>query len=223
VTGAVLAVAGGSGGVGASTFAAVLAATARAAVLIDLDPVSGGIDVLLGVEGRPGARWSGLRLDGGRLDPQLLADGLPRWHGVAVLAADQPAPSPTAVHQVVASAAELGLVVLDLPRATSPERAAGLAQCRLVIVVAAADVAGIAAGRAVALSLGSVALGFVLRRGAIPVAEAAQRAGGALLGQLPSLDRARSADSRRSWRAERRVAAGILDGLGAVGPARARR
>ena len=63
----VLAVVGGSGGVGASTFAAALATAAAPATLIDLDPVSGGIDVLLGIEDVPGARWSGLRLEGGRL------------------------------------------------------------------------------------------------------------------------------------------------------------
>ena len=69
----VIGVVGGCGGAGASTFACVLAATAATgwpAVLVDLDPVAGGIDVLLGIEAVPGARWSGLRLGGGRLDPR---------------------------------------------------------------------------------------------------------------------------------------------------------
>ncbi|MGH8862840.1 MAG: septum site-determining protein Ssd, partial [Jatrophihabitantaceae bacterium] len=90
---------GGSGGVGASTFASVVASVAGRAVLIDLDTVGGGIDVLLGMEETAGARWSGLRVGGGYLDPALLADGLPRWRDVAVLAADEP-PDPAAVAQV---------------------------------------------------------------------------------------------------------------------------
>ena len=47
-------VVGGSGGVGASVFAAVLAATAAVlggrALLIDLDVTGGGVDVTLGLE-----------------------------------------------------------------------------------------------------------------------------------------------------------------------------
>jgi len=70
----VLGVVGGSGGVGASTFAAVLAAVTGRAMLVDLDVVGGGIDVLLGIEDVAGARWSGLRVGGGRLDPALLAN-----------------------------------------------------------------------------------------------------------------------------------------------------
>src|SRR6185312_17116098 len=83
---------GGNGGVGASTFAAVLAWAAVSGVLVDLDPVGGGVDVLLGIERAPGARWSGLRLDGGRLAPEVLTAGLPRWAGVPVLAADRSPP-----------------------------------------------------------------------------------------------------------------------------------
>src|SRR5579875_2141374 len=86
----VVAVLGGSGGVGASTFAAALATAAGRAVLVDCDPLGGGIDVLLGVEAVPGARWSGLRVNGGRLDPHALDEGLPRWRDVRVLAADAP-------------------------------------------------------------------------------------------------------------------------------------
>jgi anion-transporting ArsA/GET3 family ATPase len=85
----VLGVIGGSGGVGASTFSAALAERAAQeyghAALVDLDPGRGGVDVLLGIEAVPGARWSGLQLDGGQLDPQALLQGLPSWREVAVL------------------------------------------------------------------------------------------------------------------------------------------
>lgn len=207
----VVGVLGGSGGVGASTFAAALATSAGRSVLVDCDPVGGGIDVLLGIEAVPGARWSGLHVDGGRLDPQLLGDGLPRWGEVGVLAADVP-PSPAAVDQVIAAAAELGTVVLDLPREPGPLRDAALARCRLCVIVACSRVAGLAAARATLP--GGPALGLVLRRGARPMAvpsvDAARMLGVSLLGALPALDGSDvGADLPRAML---RVAAGVLDG-----------
>lgn len=199
---------GGSGGVGASTFAAVLTSVAGHGTLLDLDPVGGGIDVLLGIEDLPGARWSGLRVDGGYLDPTLLAEGLPRWRGAAVLAADA-APPPAAVAQVAAAAAELGPVVLDLARTPSPLREAGLSCCELCVVVAAAtDVRTLTAAAAVLRSLPDLPAGVVLRRGGFGVSEAVDLLGAPLLGVLPPVDR--SGD-----RAARRIAAGLMDGMAA--------
>jgi hypothetical protein len=204
----VIGVIGGSGGVGASTFAAVVTSVAAGGVLIDLDPVGGGIDVLLGIDDVPGARWSGLRVGGGYLDPAALATGLPRWRTVAVLAADE-SPDPDSVAQVAASAGELGPVVFDLPRAPSPIREAGLACCDLCVVVAAAtEVRTLVAARAVLRSLPDVATGVVLRRGGFGVGEAADLLGAPLLGVLPPVD-------RPSERAAVRVAAGLVDGLAA--------
>jgi hypothetical protein len=204
----VVGVLGGSGGVGASTFAALLAAAAAPSVLIDADPVSGGADVLLGIESVAGARWSGLRVDGGHLDPRLLADGLPRWRSVAVLAADAAPPSPSAALQVLEAASRLGTVVLDLPRAPEPVRDALLRRCVLCVVVAVAELRELTAARSVLRSLGGVAAGAVLRRGSMPTADAVGLLGVPLVGVLPALDR-RSVGSR----AGSRVAAGVLDGL----------
>src|SRR4051812_19306479 len=89
-TAQVLGVVGGSGGVGASAFAAVLAAVAGESLLVDVDAAGGGVDVLLGIEAVDGARWSDLHLAGGRLDASVLLAGLPRWGPCAVLAADAP-------------------------------------------------------------------------------------------------------------------------------------
>ncbi|WP_246049213.1 septum site-determining protein Ssd [Corynebacterium tapiri] len=53
-----IAVVGSAGGAGASTLAAAIARRAGGAVtLVDADPRSGGIDLLLGVEDAPGLRW----------------------------------------------------------------------------------------------------------------------------------------------------------------------
>ena len=204
----VIGVIGGSGSVGASTFAAVLTSVAAHGVLIDLDPVGGGIDVLLGIDDLPGARWSGLRVGGGYLDPAALADGLPRWRSASVLAADEP-PDPDAVAQVAEAAAELGPVVFDLPRAPSPLREAGLACCDLCVLVAAAtDVRTLVAARAVLRSLPDVPTGIVLRRGGFGVGEAVDLLGAPLLGVLPPVD-------RPSERPAARIAAGLIDGVAA--------
>jgi sulfur transfer complex TusBCD TusB component (DsrH family) len=215
--GQVLAVLGGSGGVGASSFAAVLAAVLGPSVLIDLDVAGGGIDVALGIDTVPGARWSGLHVAGGHLDPSGLVDGLPRWGPVAVLAADVAVLDPEAVLQVVAAARSAGPVVLDLPRTGGPERAAALLHSDLVVVLARSDVCGLVAANAVAASLPEVPAGVVLRRGDIGARDAAEIVGRPLLGTLPPL---RSAplelNADRLPRAAARVATGLLRGSAPV-------
>jgi MinD-like ATPase involved in chromosome partitioning or flagellar assembly len=216
-------VVGGSGGVGASTFAAVLAATAaglRDSVLVDLDATSGGIDVLLGVEDVPGPRWSGLRLGGGQLAPDALAEGLPRWSAVAFLAADT-LPAPSAVTQLLEIGRRVGPVVVDLGRWSTPARQAALGCCDLVVLVTRADVAAITAARALVKSVQSVqsvaqrAMGAVVRstRGAGRPERIASLLGVPLIGVLPpitrSVDEPLAADALP--RTSVRVARGILD------------
>ncbi len=210
-----LGVVGGSGGVGASTFAAVLAAVTGQAMLVDLDVVGGGVDVLLGIEDVPGARWSGLRVGGGRLDPRLLADGLPRWGPIPVLAADTAPDSADAVAQVLAAAASLGPVVIDLGRGPSTQRDAAVTQCVLVVLVAVAQVRGLIAARAVAAGLSGAPTGLVLRRGSVDPDQAAPMTATALIGVVPALaaSRDRVLDARRPPRALARTAAGVLDGV----------
>lgn len=212
--GSVIGVLGASGGLGASTFAAVLAVVAGPALLVDLDEAAGGVDVLLGLEGTAGARWSGLHLAGGYLDPAALVDGLPRWGPVAVLAADTPGIAVGAVDQVVAAGRSAGAVLLDLPRAPSSLRAQALAHCDLVVVLTRGDVAGLVAGRAQVTELPPVPTGLVLRRGEVGPSEAARVVGRPVLGSLPPLPHAgRRLDPGRLPRASARVAAGVLAGL----------
>lgn len=219
--GAVVGVLGGSGGVGASSFAAVLAAAAGPSVLIDLDVCGGGIDVPLGIEQVAGARWSGLHVAGGRLDSRELLAGLPRWGSVAVLAADVAALDPDAVRQVLAAARAAPLVVLDLPRAPMAERAAALQYCDLIVLVARADVGGLVAAHATAAALPEVPIGVVIRRGEVAAADASALIGQRLLGELPAAGGSASMlDASRLPRAAARVACGILTGLSAVPAAR---
>ena len=211
--GPVVGVLGGSGGVGASALAAVLAIRSGA-VLVDLDVTGGGVDVLLGLENEAGARWSGLHLAGGHLDPGALRAGLPRTGPCAVLAADVPELDAEAVDQVLAAAATAGPVVLDLPRTSCAERAAAMPWCDLVVVLVRADVSGLVAAHTVLGALPDVPLGVVLRRAEVRPVPAARLLGVQTLGVLPPLAGAgRRFDPARLPRASVRVADGVLAGI----------
>jgi len=85
--GEMLAVLGGSGGVGASTLAAALAwravGSGRSVALVDIDRLGGGIDLLLGAERVPGWRWP--RFTGADGVLGALAEFLPVVDGVALV------------------------------------------------------------------------------------------------------------------------------------------
>jgi secretion/DNA translocation related CpaE-like protein len=95
--GAVLAVIGGRGGAGASVFATALAFAARNALLVDVDPWGGGLDLALGGEADAGLRWPDLALQGGRLDYGALCEALPARDGVTILSAGRVATEVDAV------------------------------------------------------------------------------------------------------------------------------
>ena len=155
----VLAVVGGRGGAGASTLAAALAVTAAdrglAVTLLDVDPLGGGLDLVLGAEGAPGLRWPDLRHAPGRLPAGVVAATAPRAAGVSFVGWERTAPAevaPQAVAAVIDSAAEDGdLVVVDLPRHVDAVSRAVLAVARSVYVIVPAEVrAAAAAARVVA-------------------------------------------------------------------------
>lgn len=89
----VIAVLGAAGGAGTSTVAAAMARVAAAdtgtpVTLIDADGGSGGLDLLLGLEDTPGARWPDLRLGEGAVSAVDLRAALPGTRdGIAVLSA----------------------------------------------------------------------------------------------------------------------------------------
>jgi hypothetical protein len=193
----VVGVVAGSGGAGASSLAAVFA-SAVGAMLVDLDPVGGGLDVLL--------------LAGGTLDPRALADGLPQWGAVPVLAADAFAPSVGQVQEVLDAAVSWGDVVIDLPRTPSAERDTAAMRCALVVVVALATVRGLVAAQALVASLPDVPVGLILRPGEVPAGEVGAYVAAPVLGTLRrpvgSLE-----PGRRRPRAATRLAEGVFDGL----------
>ena len=211
-TGPVIGVVGGAGGVGTSTFAAVLAGTAGG-VLIDADGASGGIDVRLGIDEVAGCRWSGVRLAGGRLDPRVLVTSLPRWGAAYVLAADAD-PDADAVTTVCEAARTLGPVVVDLGRGWSAAAAHGAQCCDLVLVLSPADLPSLVAARATVGALALPSCGLLLRRGPVSDGDAAALVGLPLVAVLPRLGRRTEAllDPGHLPRGLARAAAGIVDG-----------
>lgn len=151
--GAVVAVLAGRGGAGASLFSAALSLTAQSALLVDADPWSGGVDILLGSERQPGLRWPDLTLQGGRLSFRALSDALPTCRGVTVLSGGRVAcePSPAALVSVVDAGRRAGVtVVCDLPRRGGDAVQAALDAADLVVVVTCSDVRSCAATAATA-------------------------------------------------------------------------
>jgi secretion/DNA translocation related CpaE-like protein len=155
----VVAVIGGCGGAGASTLAAALAVASarggRRPLLIDLDPIGAGLDVLLGGDDALGAHWEDLGDARGRVDGAALRSVLPNLASVPVITwrRDQPITSSPST-PVFASVLEAGrrssdVVVIDLPRRL-PLDVEVLSRLQQLIVVTPARVrAAVAAGRLV--------------------------------------------------------------------------
>lgn len=157
--GAVIAVMGGRGGAGATVFASALALSSRQALLVDADPWSGGIDLVLGAEDKPGLRWPDLALEHGRLDYGALRQALPRLAGLSVLssvrAGNDVEPGPLAA---VIEAGRRGgaTVICDLPRRLTRSVDVALDAADLVVLVATADVGCCAAASAVASAVSAI-------------------------------------------------------------------
>lgn len=166
--GATVAVMGGRGGAGASVFATALALSAGRSLLVDADPWSGGIDLAVGTEDKPGLRWPDLALEHGRLDFDALRHALPRINGLSVLssvrAGNDVEPGPLAA--VIDSGRRGGAtVVCDVPRRLSRAVEFALDAADLVVLVSTADVGSCAATTAVAAAVGAVNpnVGLVVR------------------------------------------------------------
>ncbi|MFD4032795.1 septum site-determining protein Ssd [Streptomyces sp. NPDC058637] len=155
---------GGRGGSGASTLACALAVTAarsgRRTLLVDGDPLGGGIDVLLGGEESEGMRWPDFARSRGRVGGSALEESLPALHGLRVLSwgrdNDVIVPPP-AMQAVLAAARRLGgVVVVDLPRRVDESVAEALAQLDVGLLVVPGELRAVAAAKRVAAAVGAV-------------------------------------------------------------------
>ncbi|MBJ8340144.1 CpaE-like family protein [Antrihabitans sp. YC3-6] len=175
--GFVVAVVGGRGGAGASTFAAALALSVEStkfrshAMLVDGDSFGGGIDLLLGIENVAGLRWPSLSIEGGRVSAAALRNALPAaspYVSVLSCARGHTArdPSAAAVAAVLDAGRSAGnLVVADVARRTTPATDTFLEAADLVVLVVPAELRASAAAEATArmVSERNANLGVVVR------------------------------------------------------------
>jgi secretion/DNA translocation related CpaE-like protein len=190
--GSVVAVIGGRGGAGASIFSAALALAAGDALLVDVDPWGGGVDLVLGIELQPGLRWPDVAVENGRLSLAAVRDALPCHQGVCVLSGtrrgvDIAGESLLAV--VDAGRRGGATVVCDLSRNMSEAAEAALDAANLVVVVGACDVRSCASSASLASALLGINpnIGLVARGpspGGLRAAEVARAAGLPLLAAM---------------------------------------
>lgn len=174
--GAAVAVIGGCGGAGASMLAATLAVTAvrggNRAMLVDCDPLGGGLDLVLGAEHVAGLRWPEIDVGNGHVPAAAWHAALPapptpgRTDGeLALLSCDRSPQGPTAA--AVAAVLDAGrrageIVVCDLPRYPTEAAVTALGAANLTLLVVPAEVRASAAAARVAAVLaehgGTVAL-----------------------------------------------------------------
>ncbi len=148
--GRVVAVVGGSGGVGASTLAAGLALAAvrsrRSSALVEVDELGGGIDLLLGVERAPGWRWP--RLVGARGEVGDVRGLLPHVEGVPFVAmgrGSEPPPGDAVVAVLGTLSRHHDLVVVDAGRAPAPVARHTVRGADAALLVCSGDARGVAA------------------------------------------------------------------------------
>ncbi|MFC7717738.1 septum site-determining protein Ssd [Nonomuraea recticatena] len=175
--GVVVGVVGGNGGAGASLLSACLALAASRrklrTLLVDADPLGGGIDVLLGQEEAKGARWADFVSREGRVSSAALQAALPAFGELTVLAfhrGEVEAIPPGAMRSVLeAGRRGFDLVVVDLPRHVDAAAAEALSRASSTLLLVTADVRGVLAAAQV---LGEIrrhtgAVGMVLRPGVL--------------------------------------------------------
>ncbi|MFB9237012.1 septum site-determining protein Ssd [Plantactinospora siamensis] len=156
--GRVIASIGGRGGAGASVLAGGLAITAARrglrTLLVDADPLGGGLDLVLGWEEIEGLRWPALREADGRVDPPALVRALPGRGDLVMLSWDRGDP----VHlpaEAMAAALDAGrrgrdVTIVDLPRQLDDAAVIALQAADLGLLVVPAELRATAAAARVA-------------------------------------------------------------------------
>lgn len=195
-SGETIAVLGAGGGVGASVLACALARRrAESATLIDGHRLSGGLDLLLGIEEHPGARWGEIALGEGAVERTDVRRALPATRdGCAVLTfarstvADPFRLTPGELDRVCAAVGTAGLTVLDVPVDLLPAR------CDLAVIVVTPTVRSVCAASQLALECNAAGVPhtLVLREGpwqGVDAAGVARATGSRICQRVPTLRR----------------------------------
>ncbi|WP_020664197.1 septum site-determining protein Ssd [Amycolatopsis benzoatilytica] len=211
--GPVIAFIGGRGGAGASVLAAAVAVEAdrsTPALLVDCDPLGGGLDLPLGLEHAEGLRWPEVRLSGRVSVPSLIAS-LPTRGTLPVLSCgrDGEGPTPRALSAVVTAGRRAGrTVVCDLARQAMETTAAVAALADLIVLVVPVEFRACMAAQQVLSHLRPHATRFAIVASGHPVDGVSPARTAALLGPPMVAE----------LRPERRVAATLESGEFALPP-----
>ncbi|WP_051470513.1 septum site-determining protein Ssd [Arthrobacter sp. 35/47] len=170
--GTVVGVLGAAGGVGASMVSAWLAAGAGSRnlrpLLVDGDPLGGGLELALGSEALPGVRWPDLGEVRGTLNPDQLVSALPSLEGFSLLSMGVDPPPPgilasTAVPPVMEAArAAYGVTLVDVARGWSADGSL-LPYCDSILLVVPGRTRAISAARAQVAQLHPLPIRAVIR------------------------------------------------------------
>lgn len=229
----VVSVVGGVGGAGASTMSVALGlAAARRGLrplVLDADPLGGGLDLVLGAERDDGLRWDDLGSTQGRIDAGSLIDVLPSRAGVSTLAwrTDSPRDVPASWAEMLAAAVRgFDLVAVDVPRHVDDIGAEIVGRSVLTLVIVPEEIGAVAASRQVLVGLRrcapSIALVTVGRSGGIGPGAVSAALDMPVLARVRPDRRLRTAVDRghgpgRS-RSLRRSAGAVLDAIGLERP-----
>jgi secretion/DNA translocation related CpaE-like protein len=220
---------GGVGGAGASTVATGLALGAAdrglRSMLLDADPLGGGIELVLGSEHADGLRWGDLGHAAGTVAAGSLAEALPTHEGVSVLSWGRHGPSdvPEAMGGVLAAGLRgFDVVVADVPRHLDDAGAELVGRSVLTVVLVPEEVRAVGAARRVLARLephtSTIALVSVVRPGGIGSEAVSGSLGLPVLARLHHDRHLRQAVDHghgpRGSRPARRVATAVLDVLG---------
>ena len=159
--GGTVCVMGARGGAGASVLSAALGLTAARSglrtLLIDGDPIGGGLDLVLGLEDQPGARWPHFADRRGRLSAANLYEALPRLGDLSVLSWVRG--TPTAVTREAAqslldaAARAFDLVLVDVPRHQGEIGRSALHVADAILLLVPAEVRAVMAADELAAAL----------------------------------------------------------------------
>lgn len=197
--GVVICVVGGSGGAGASVLSSCLALRASeervSTLLLDADPLGGGIDALLGREDATGSRWGDLVAREGRVSAGALRDALPSFGELTVLSFHrgevQAIPAEAMRSVLEAGRRGFDLVVVDLPRYLDPAAVEALGRASSTLLVATADVRGVLAAAQVhrEVSRHTSEVRVVARAGVLADDVLAESLGAPCVGRIPDQQR----------------------------------
>lgn len=228
----VVSVVAGCGGAGASTLTIALGIAAHRRrlrpLVVDADPLGGGLELVLGAERAEGLRWADFDATRGRVEAASLADVLPCHRGVSSLSWGSGARGlPDAVPAVMDAATRgFDLVAVDVPRHLDAAGAELVGRSVLTLVLVPEEIGAVAASRRVlaglqrcAPAIGLVSVGRRSGIGATAVSEALEMPVLARIRpdrDLPAaIDRGQGpGGSRRLGRA----AGAVLDALGLEQP-----